>query len=404
MKAGWTYKKLADLCTFFGDGDWIESKDQSSNGIRLIQTGNVGEGVFKDRGDKARYINEETFDRLRCTEIFEGDCLISRLPDPVGRSAILPDTGERMITAVDCTIVRFNHQLCLPEFFNYYSQSIEYINNVSERCTGTTRNRISRSQLGKTQIPTSDVGEQRRIVTLLDEAFADIATAKANAEKNLQNARDLLESHLQAAFTQQADWELKAFGELAEFRNGINFNKSSKGNEIKIVGVRDFQKNFWAPLEDLETIIPDGEIPATDLIESGDLLFVRSNGNPELIGRTLLIGDLNERITHSGFTIKARLHHTELSPIYLCHYLKSGLLRREMIEGGNGANIKSLNQGTLSRLKIAFPDKSKQLLIVEHLETVQAEIAELESIYRQKLTALDDLKKSLLHQAFSGQL
>ena len=263
---------------------------------------------------------------------------------------------------------------------------------------------VSKGSMENREINLPRLNDQARIVTLLDEAFADIATAKANAEKNLQNARDLLESHLQAAFTQQADWELKAFGELAEFRNGINFNKSSKGNEIKIVGVRDFQKNFWAPLDDLETIIPDGEIPATDLIESGDLLFVRSNGNPELIGRTLLIGDLNERITHSGFTIKARLHHTELSPIYLCHYLKSGLLRREMIEGGNGANIKSLNQGTLSRLKIAFPDKSKQLLIVEHLETVQAEIAELESIYRQKLTALDDLKKSLLHQAFSGQL
>ena len=263
---------------------------------------------------------------------------------------------------------------------------------------------INRNDVYDITVTTPDIEEQHRIVTLLDEAFADIATAKANAVKNLQNARELFESHLQAAFTQQAGWELKTFGELAEFRNGINFTKSSKGNEIKIVGVRDFQKNFWAPLDDIETIVPDGEIPASDLIESGDLLFVRSNGNPELIGRSLLIGDLHERITHSGFTIKARLRNTELNPIYLCHYLKTGLLRREMIEGGNGANIKSLNQGTLSRLKIAFPDKLKQLLIVKHLETVQAEIAELESIYRQKLTALDDLKKSLLHQAFSGQL
>ena len=114
MKAGWHTKPLAALCEVFGDGDWIESKDQSADGIRLIQTGNVGEGVFKDRGEKARYISEETFKRLRCTEIFEGDCLISRLPDPAGRSCILPDTGERMITAVDCTIVRFNVNQTLP--------------------------------------------------------------------------------------------------------------------------------------------------------------------------------------------------------------------------------------------------------------------------------------------------
>jgi type I restriction enzyme S subunit len=81
---------LADVCKVFADGDWVESKDQSPGGIRLVQTGNVGEGVFKDRGEKARYISEGTFGRLRCTEIFEGDCLISRLPDPVGRSCLLP--------------------------------------------------------------------------------------------------------------------------------------------------------------------------------------------------------------------------------------------------------------------------------------------------------------------------
>jgi type I restriction enzyme, S subunit len=249
-----------------------------------------------------------------------------------------------------------------------------------------------------------EIAEQRRIVTLLDEAFADIATAKAHAEKNLQNSRELFESHLEAAFTKQAGWELKKFGDLADFRNGINFTKNSKGDEIKIVGVRDFQKNFLAPIADLETIIPDGEIPASDLIKSGDILFVRSNGNPELIGRSLLVGDLQERITHSGFTIKARLRDSQLSPIYLCHFLKSGMLRRKMIEGGNGVNIKSLNQGTLSGLNIAFPEKSKQLLIVGILEKVQAEISDIESIFRQKLSALDELKKSLLHQAFSGAL
>ncbi len=105
MRKGWQTRPLADLCEVFADGDWVESKDQSSDGIRLIQTGNVGEGIFKDRIEKARYISEDTFKRLRCTEIVEGDCLISRLPYPVGRSCILPDTVEQMITAVDCTIV-----------------------------------------------------------------------------------------------------------------------------------------------------------------------------------------------------------------------------------------------------------------------------------------------------------
>src|ERR1017187_6267584 len=70
----WQTKPLGEVCEVFADGDWVESKDQSPEGIRLIQTGNVGEGVFKDRAEKARYISEATFTRLRCTEIFEGDC------------------------------------------------------------------------------------------------------------------------------------------------------------------------------------------------------------------------------------------------------------------------------------------------------------------------------------------
>lgn len=115
MTKQWKVKKLIDLCDVFADGDWIESKHQSSRGIRLIQTGNVGDGLFKDRAEKARYISEDTFRRLRCTEVFEGDCLISRLPDPVGRACILPDSGEKMITAVDCTIVRFKKSM-LPHF------------------------------------------------------------------------------------------------------------------------------------------------------------------------------------------------------------------------------------------------------------------------------------------------
>ena len=73
------------------DGDWIESRHQSDDGIRLIQTGNIGNGVFKAKDDKPHYISESTFAELGCTEIFAGDCLVSRLPDPVGRACIIPE-------------------------------------------------------------------------------------------------------------------------------------------------------------------------------------------------------------------------------------------------------------------------------------------------------------------------
>ena len=254
-------------------------------------------------------------------------------------------------------------------------------------------------------IPVLPLPEQHRIVTILDEAFDGITTAKANAEKNLQNARALFESYLQSVFTERGEgWGMKPLGEMAAFRNGINFTKTSKGDPIRILGVKDFQSNHWAPLESLDSIIPDGVVPDSDTLQKNDIVFVRSNGNPELIGRCLLIGDVSERTTHSGFTIKARLQTEDVLPTYLCHFLKSGRTRREMIDGGNGANIKSLNQGTLSRLVIPFPSLADQVQIVQRLEEIQEETQRLESIYQQKQSALDALKKSLLHQAFSGQL
>ena len=247
--------------------------------------------------------------------------------------------------------------------------------------------------------------EQQRIVTILDEAFDSLATAKTNAEKNLQNARAIFESHLQSVFTQRGKgWTDRTLGEIAVFRNGINFTKSSTGEPIKILGVKDFRSSYWAPLEDLETVIPDGALGDLDMLQKNDLVFVRSNGNPELIGRCLLVGEVTEKTTHSGFTIRARLSGSELSSMYLCHFLKSNLVRREMIDGGNGSNIRSLNQGTLSRLEIPVPPTSEQVQIVSQLEDVDGETKHLESIYQQKLTALDELKKSLLHRAFTGDL
>ena len=127
-------------------------KDQAEV-ARLVQTGNVGVGEFKDRRDKARWISEETFARLKCFEVFPGDCLVSRLPDPVGRACIIPEVHDRMITAVDCAVVRADPVKMDPRYFVYYSQSQKYIRSVDDKCTGTTRRRISRKNLGKIEVP-----------------------------------------------------------------------------------------------------------------------------------------------------------------------------------------------------------------------------------------------------------
>jgi restriction endonuclease S subunit len=193
-------KRLDEVCDVFVDGDWIESKDQSSSGIRLVQTGNVGDGIFKDRRDKARWIDQTTFDRLRCTEIHAGDLLISRLPEPVGRACMIPDTGDRMITAVDCTIARPDPKVAIPEFLVLYMSSSSYFEQVRSMITGTTRDRISRKNLGSVRVPTPSIEVQIDLVarsSAIDAACRDLAS---NLETRTNLVRDLRQSALEAAF------------------------------------------------------------------------------------------------------------------------------------------------------------------------------------------------------------
>ena len=110
------------------------------------------------------------------------------------------------------------------------------------------------------------------------------------------------------------------------------------------------------------------------------------------------------RLTHSGFTIRIRLHSCDSLPQYICQFLKSREVRRKLVDGGTGLNIKSLNQGMLSDLVIPLPPVETQQVLIHEIEAMTKVTAELADIATRKLTALDELRKSLLHQAFSGQL
>lgn len=183
MFGGCTHQKeLATLCDVFIDGDWIETKDQSNEGIRLVQTGNVGQGYFKDKDDKSRYISDETFKRLNCTEIKAGDILVSRLPDPIGRACIVPDNIGKAITAVDCSIIRLNAHI-LPEFFIVYTQTVLYTVQINKVVTGTTRLRISRNNLGKILVPVPDMASQSKFSEIVHQAEKSKSELRQAIEK-----------------------------------------------------------------------------------------------------------------------------------------------------------------------------------------------------------------------------
>ena len=154
-------RNLKEVSVLFADGDWIESKDQALDGIRLIQTGNVGFGVYIDKTQNAKYISETTFHRLNCLEIYDGDILISRLPEPAGRACLLPKSTERRITAVDCTVIRTDSSVIDRNYLLQFLCSEQYLKTVNSFLAGGTRQRISRKNLEGIEVPYPSIDEQR---------------------------------------------------------------------------------------------------------------------------------------------------------------------------------------------------------------------------------------------------
>ena len=165
----WEQRKLTNLCEKFTDGDWIEAKDQSDSGVRLVQTGNVGVTEYLDKPNNKKWISFETFEQLHCEEVYPGDILISRLPEPAGRACIMPNLGTKMITAVDCTIVRPN-AVTSTRFLLQYLSSQAYFDAVNTCLAGGTRQRISRGNLAQFNVPIpSSKIEQEKIGEILEK-------------------------------------------------------------------------------------------------------------------------------------------------------------------------------------------------------------------------------------------
>ena len=207
--------KLSSLCTLFTDGDWIESKDQATSGIRLIQTGNIGEGCFFEKEGKEKYISEDTFEALKCKEVFSGDILISRLPEPVGRACIVPEKAEKMITAVDCSICRVNEALIDKRYLCYFLQSNSYYQQLENSVSGTTRKRISRKNLGEVEVGIPSAEKQQEVIDILDKITAIIQ----GMYTELENLDNLIKARFVELFgdisTADYKYETRKLGDVA---------------------------------------------------------------------------------------------------------------------------------------------------------------------------------------------
>jgi type I restriction enzyme S subunit len=150
-------------------------------------------------------------------------------------------------------------------------------------------------------------------------------------------------------------WRFVKLSSLANFKNGLNYSQKNFGKGLKVVGVSDFKDYNFPKYESLEEINPNGIVRDIDLLSEGDILFVRSNGNRELIGRSLYIRNLNEKVSHSGFTIRARFHSNEALKRFFLYFFKSEVLKKTLSLHGGGTNINNLNQEILSKLEVPLP-------------------------------------------------
>jgi type I restriction enzyme S subunit len=183
----WEVRTLFELAEckkeFFDDGDWIESEHITTEGIRLIQTGNIGIGSFVEKEDK-KYINEASFSSLRCKQLKQGDLLICRLAEPAGRACVLGDIGEeRIVTSVDVTIFRPPPELADRTFLVQAFSTADWFRAVSDRSGGTTHKRISRGALGRLSINLPPVPEQSAIARVLSDMDAELSVLEARRDK-----------------------------------------------------------------------------------------------------------------------------------------------------------------------------------------------------------------------------
>ncbi len=206
IPAHWEVKPIRALARpgykTFTDGDWIELPFIRDEGIRLIQTGNVGIGEYKEQG--FRYIDEETFRAFHCTEVFPGDVLICRLADPVGRACLAPDLGCRMITSVDVCILKPASDVHAA-FVVYALSSSEYLAWLSGICRGGTRDRVSRSMLGEIQVQKPPLHEQRAIAAFLDRETAKIDALIAKVREAIERLKEYRTALISAAVTGKID-------------------------------------------------------------------------------------------------------------------------------------------------------------------------------------------------------
>ena len=361
------FLKIKDISISVEDGDWIESKDQSENGIRLIQTGNIGMGQFKDKADKSRFISEETFNKLKCRLLNEGEVLLSRLPDPVGRTCLVPIDKRKLITSVDVSIIKFNEEIVIPKYFIFNTLSSRYYENIKKYITGSSRDRISRKNLMEIEIPLPPIEVQEEIVRELEQY-----------QKIIDGAKQVVDNY-KPTIDIDPSWEMKELESLVTFSQGIQIdielqNPIKGENQSRFIRIIDFTQGNQEPRY-VDT--PNEKY----LIKKDDVSMVRYGASAGFV-----CSGLSGVLANNLFKI-VPVDNT-LTKKYLFSILNSSIVQDIIYQNTNGVAMPALSFGVMKKITIPVPPSEIQQSIVDRIEA-EREIIEgnkkLIEIYTKKI-------------------
>ena len=296
-----------------------------------------------------------------------------------------------------------NESDCHIPYLERYLRSLQARNLYSSRMQGAVARRrsLTKADFLNLEIPFPPLGDQKRIAHLLGKVEGLIAQRK----QHLQQLDDLLKSVFLEMFgdpvRNKKGWVIDSLSSYGSFKNGLNFGKGESGATVRYLGVGDFKSK--TKLDDIDSLafIALNKLPAADyFLQNGDLIFVRSNGNRELVGRCIAVYPGAEKVTYSGFCIRYRINDPALQAIYIAHLFRSSAFRRILFQGGQGANIQNTNQQILSALPIPVPAEELQNQFAAIVEKVES----LKSHYQQSLFDLEALYGALSQKAFKGEL
>ena len=396
MKAGWQAKTLGETCQIARGGsprpiqEFITDDPNGVNWVKISDATASGKFIYETK----EKIKPSGVSRSRLVK--PGDFLLSNSMS-FGRPYIMQTTG----CIHDGWLVLSGYEQCFDQSFLYHLLGSPVVFEQFDRlAAGSTVRNLNIDLASRVSLPVPPLSEQHRIVAILDEAFDGIATAKANAEKNLKNARALFESHLQSVFTQRGEgWIERSIGDICTLKSGTSVGVSlekAKG-EIPYVKVSDMTyAGNETEIVSSSRFLGMADVGKNAVFPAGTTIFPKRGGailtNKKRLTALPICADLN---------IMGVIPSGNLHPRLLYYYF----LNVDMRLIGSGSSIPQINNYDIAPLKISFPEtQDEQEAILQILDNLSAETQRLESLYQRKLAALDALKQSLLHQAFSGAL